>query len=145
MKGIHILLVEDNEGDVLLTKEAIEEGNIANQISVVNDGEEAINFLKFRINNTTTLLPQLIILDVNLPKKNGHEVLAYIKNDPDLKQIPVIMLTTSSSHIDISSSYENNANCFITKPVEVDDFMKAVGQIEQFWAKIVQLPNKDNI
>lgn len=142
MKAIHILLVEDNEGDVLLTTEAIEAGNIANKISVVNDGEQAIDFLDLRIDNLAHKLPHLIILDVNLPKKNGHEVLAYIKTNPDLKHIPVIMLTTSSSRDDISSSYENNANCFITKPVEVEDFMKAVGQIEHFWNNIVQLPNK---
>jgi CheY-like chemotaxis protein len=142
MKGIHILLVEDNEGDILLTTEAIKDGKIANEISVANDGEKAIDFLNARINNATSALPDLIILDVNLPKKNGHEVLGYIKTHSDLKQIPVIMLTTSSSQTDISASYKNYANCFITKPVEVEDFMKAVGQIENFWFNIVQLPKK---
>jgi CheY-like chemotaxis protein len=143
MKGIHILLVEDNEGDILLTTEAIKDGKIANEISVANDGEKAIDFLKLRINNPEISLPDLIILDVNLPKKNGHEVLGYIKNHSNLKQIPVIMLTTSSSQTDISSSYKNYANCFITKPVEVEDFIKAVGQIENFWFNIVQLPKRE--
>lgn len=142
MIGIHILLVEDNEGDILLTTEAIKDGKIANEISVANDGEKGIDFLKARINNPKAGLPDLIILDVNLPKKNGHEVLEYIKTNPDLKQIPVIMLTTSSSITDINASYKNHANCFITKPVEVEDFMKAVGQIEDFWFNIVQLPKK---
>lgn len=143
MKSIQILLVEDNEGDILLTTEAIKDGKIANEISVVKDGEQAIEFLNTRINNHKVGLPDLIILDVNLPKINGHEVLNYIKTHSDLKQIPVIMLTTSSSQTDISASYKNYANCFITKPIEVEDFMKAVGQIENFWFNIVQLPKKE--
>ena len=142
MNGIHILLVEDNEGDVLLTKEALLEGKIVNEISVVNDGEEAIEFLEKILENRETKLPDLILLDVNLPKINGHEVLKHIKQQDNLKQIPVIMLTTSSSEKDIQSSYKNHANCYITKPIEVEDFIKAVGEIENFWFKIVQRPTQ---
>jgi CheY-like chemotaxis protein len=145
MKDIHILLVEDNPGDILLTTEAILEGKIVDRISVVNDGEEAILFLEDIITNSKKKFPDLILLDVNIPKKNGHEVLAHIKDHDHLKQIPVIMLTTSSSEKDIISSYKNRVNCFITKPVEVDDFIKAVSEIEKFWFKIVQLPNHKNL
>lgn len=142
MESIHILLVEDNEGDILLTSEALEEGRILNKLSVVRDGKEAINFLEKNGNFAETTTPDLILLDVNLPKKNGHEVLKYIKQHKDLKRIPVIMLTTSSSQADIDISYQNYANCYITKPIEVDDFMKAVNQIEEFWVNLVKLPSK---
>lgn len=142
MNGIHILLVEDNEGDILLTTEALNEGRIINDISVARDGKEALDFLEKKDNFKGVKTPDLILLDVNLPKKNGHEVLQYIKSKDHLKHIPVIVLTTSSSERDINLSYKNHANCFITKPVEVDDFMKAVAQIEDFWINIVQLPRK---
>lgn len=137
MKSIHILLVEDNEGDIFLTTEALEESKIINEISVVKDGQEALDFI-FKSEHTD--LPDLILLDVNLPKKNGHEVLKELKTHPVFKKIPVIMLTTSSSRRDIDQSYENHANCFITKPVEVSDFLEAVNSIEQFWLNIVRLP-----
>lgn len=142
MNSIHILLVEDNEGDILLTTEALSEGRIINNISVARDGKEALDFLEKKDPFENVKTPDLILLDVNLPKKNGHEVLQYIKNKDDLKHIPVIVLTTSSSERDINMSYKNHANCFITKPVEVDDFMKAVAEIENFWINIVQLPRK---
>ncbi|MBL7935058.1 MAG: response regulator [Bacteroidia bacterium] len=141
MKPIHILLVEDNEGDILLTREAFESAKIINTLSVVRDGKEAIDFITKQGKYQNINLPDLILLDVNLPKKNGHEVLQFIKGNEDLKQIPVIMLTTSSAEIDINLSYKNYVNCYITKPVEVDDFMKAITKIEDFWISIVKLPN----
>lgn len=139
---IHILLVEDNEGDILLTKEAFEDAKIINELSVVRDGKEAIDFLSKvgKYDNVTT--PNLILLDINLPKKNGHEVLNFIKENDDIKHIPVIMLTTSSSDKDINKSYESYANCYITKPVEVEDFLEIVSKIEDFWISIVKLPAK---
>lgn len=142
MESIHILLVEDNEGDIILTTEALEEGRILNKLSVARDGREAVDFLNKEGAFKKALTPDLILLDVNLPKMNGHEVLKYIKNQETLKKIPVIMLTTSSSQEDIDSSYQNHANCYITKPIEVSDFMKAVNQIEEFWVNLVKLPSK---
>ena len=142
MKPIHILLVEDNEGDVFLVKEAFEEGKIINKISVTRDGKEAMDFLDKKGKYENIQLPDLILLDINLPKKNGHEVLEYIKEKDELKQIPVIMLTTSSSEKDILLSNKNHANCFITKPVDVDHFLKVIYSIENFWVNIVKLPSK---
>ncbi|MDN4165959.1 response regulator [Cytophagales bacterium LB-30] len=137
-KPIKILLVEDNEGDILLTTEALEEAKIINSIEVVKDGNAAIVYLE----DPAIPLPDLILLDVNLPKKNGHEVLVHIKSTELLRHIPVIMLTTSSSEIDINKAYKQYASCYIVKPVEVGDFMNMVGQIEGFWFSIVSLPNK---
>ena len=142
MKPIHILLVEDNEGDIFLVTEALEEGKIVNKISVARDGKEALDFLDKTGKYKNEDLPDLILLDVNLPKKNGHEVLEYIKGKDSLKQIPVIMLTTSSSEKDVLLSYKNHANCFITKPVDVDNFLKVIYSIENFWINIVILPAK---
>jgi len=142
MVPIHILLVEDNEGDIFLVTEALEEGKIVNKISVTRDGREAIDFLDKKGKYEKEDLPDLILLDVNLPKKNGHEVLEYIKEKEALKQIPVIMLTTSSAEKDILMSYKNHANCFITKPVDVDNFLKVIYSIESFWISIVKLPPK---
>ncbi|MES2379912.1 MAG: response regulator [Bacteroidota bacterium] len=144
MKTIHILLVEDNDGDILLTTEALEEGKIVNKISVVRDGKEAIDFVSKEGKYKEADTPDLVLLDVNLPKKNGYEVLQHIKSLEELKQIPVIMLTTSSSENDIMQSYKNYANCFITKPVEVNEFMDAVAKIEDFWINIVKLPKNKN-
>ncbi len=143
MKGIHILLVEDNEGDILLTTEALEERKIINKISVAKDGKEALDFIfkEGAYKNATT--PDLILLDVNLPKKSGHEVLQVIKSDDRTAHIPVIMLTTSSSETDINLSYKHHANCYITKPVEVDDFLEAISGIEDFWLNIVKLPTNE--
>lgn len=140
MNSIHILLVEDNEGDIFLITEALEEGKIVNKISVTKDGKEAIDFLEKRGKYKNEETPDLILLDVNLPKKNGHEVLTYIKTAENLKQIPVIMLTTSSSDKDILLSYKNYANCFITKPLDVNNFLTIVSSIESFWINIVKLP-----
>jgi chemotaxis family two-component system response regulator Rcp1 len=139
MQQIHILLVDDNEGDILLTREALEEARIINKISIARDGMEAIRFLK-SLPSFGDSRPDLILLDINLPKMDGTEVLGIIKRDPDLKRIPVIMLTTSSSEKDILASYDNYANCYITKPVDLQRFMDVVRTIEDFWISIVKLP-----
>jgi CheY-like chemotaxis protein len=141
MKSIHILLVEDNEGDVLLTTEALEESKVPNTISVARNGKDAINYMYKTNGFENAITPDLILLDVNLPFKNGHEVLETIKNDENLKHIPVIMLTTSASEKDISLSYKHHANCYITKPMEVNDFFEAIKSIENFWMQVVSLPN----
>ncbi|GGB24441.1 response regulator [Puia dinghuensis] len=136
--AIHILLVDDNEGDILLTKEALDDARIINKISIAYDGIEAVRFLRKQAR--TANMPDLILLDINLPKMDGTEVLGIIKNDPELKRIPVIMLTTSSAEKDILASYNNYANCYITKPVDLDRFMDVVRTIEDFWISIVKLP-----
>lgn len=141
MKTIDILLVEDNDGDIMLTMEAFEEWESANKITVAKDGQAAIDF--FNIDNKRTILPDLILLDINLPKVNGHEVLKFIKGEEKLKHIPVIMLTTSSSVADINLAYNNQANCYITKPNELDAFLKVISAIEAFWISIVKLPSKN--
>ncbi len=142
MEPIHILLVEDNEGDILLTEEALEDAKIITELSVVKDGRQAIDFVTRQGKYAKAKLPDLILLDVNLPKKNGHEVLQYLKGDEKLKRIPVIMLTTSSFKKDINLAYDNYANCYITKPIEVKDFINVVTTIENFWIAIVNLPIK---
>lgn len=139
---IHILLVEDNEGDIVLTKEAFEEAKIKNSISVVRDGWEAIQFLEKNEEYKNEEEPDLVLLDINLPKVNGHKVLKHIKNHPELKHIPVIMLTTSSDETDVIKSYENHSNCYITKPVDISNFLEVISSIESFWISIVQLPPK---
>lgn len=141
MKPIHILLVEDNEGDILLTKEAFEEATLPSKLSVVRDGKEATDFLSGQGKFENTELPDLLLLDVNLPKKNGHEVLQFLKDDDKLKHIPVIMFTTSSSESDINLSYQNHANSYITKPVDVNEFLSVIKKIEHYWLSIVNLPN----
>jgi two-component system, chemotaxis family, response regulator Rcp1 len=140
MQQIHILLVDDNEGDILLTREALDDARIINKISIAYDGVEAISFLRKEPPYRGTETPDLILLDINLPKMDGTEVLSIIKNDPELKRIPVIMLTTSSAEKDILASYDNHANCYITKPVDLDRFMDVVRTIENFWISIVKLP-----
>ncbi|MFH5832543.1 response regulator [Halalkalibaculum sp. DA3122] len=142
MEPIHILLVEDNQGDIVLTTEALEEGQISNSLSIVRDGWEAIQYLDQKEGYEDATPPDLVLLDINLPKINGHEVLKHIKSSPELKQIPVVMLTTSSDQVDIKKSYENHTNCYITKPVDMDNFMKVISSIEDFWISIVQLPTK---
>lgn len=140
MKSVHILLVEDNEGDIFLTREALEESEYKTKVSIARDGQEALDFV-FKVNgfeDQTT--PDLIILDVNLPKKSGHEVLFEIKRHATYKQIPVIVLTTSSSKRDIELSYEYYANCYITKPVEVSDFLRVIAALQQFWINAATLP-----
>lgn len=141
-KEIHILLVEDNEGDIVLTTEALEEGKIINSLSVVRDGWEAIQYLEKNEGYEDVQTPDLVLLDINLPKVNGHKVLKHIKNHDKLKHIPVIMLTTSSDTMDINKSYENHSNCYITKPVEINNFLQVISAIENFWISVVQLPPK---
>lgn len=137
---IKILLIEDNEGDILLTTEALEECKVPNELRILRDGNEALLFLMSQSKQNTSDLPDLILLDINLPKKNGHEVLQSVKNHPDLKHIPIIILTTSSSEIDILKAYQEHANCYIVKPLEVDDFIEITSKIEEFWLNIAKLP-----
>ena len=140
MSEINILLVEDNEGDVVLTLEASKEAKLSNRISVVRDGEEALQFLFKEGTHKEAESPQLILLDINLPGMDGKEVLFRIKTHPDLKRIPVVVLTTSSSEKDIYEAYDNHANCYITKPIDLDKFIDVIHTIEDFWISIVQLP-----
>ncbi|WP_339611786.1 response regulator [uncultured Planktosalinus sp.] len=144
MKRVHILLVEDNPGDILLTTEALEDRKLVNEISVVRNGKEALDFLFKKNQYKDAHTPDLILLDINIPLLSGHEVLQKIKQDLRTKEIPVIVLTTSSAENDIRLSYQNHANCFITKPVDIDDFMKAILSIEDFWIQLVKLPSKIN-
>jgi CheY-like chemotaxis protein len=139
MKSIHILLVEDNEGDILLTTDALEDSKIINKVTVLRDGKAAIDF--FSALNNREDRPDLVLLDINLPKKSGHEVLQFIKKSEQYNQIPVIMLTTSSSERDILSAYKHYANCYITKPIDVSEFMAAIAKIQDFWINIVSIPN----
>jgi CheY-like chemotaxis protein len=144
MQPIHILLVEDNEGDILLTREALEYARLIIRLSVVKDGKEAIDFLLKSGRHLTAEQPDLLLLDINLPKKNGHEVLQFVKGNEHLKQIPVVMLTTSSSESDINWAYKNYANCYIAKPGDADTFSNVISKIENFWLSIVTLPAKHN-
>ena len=137
---VHILLIEDNPGDVRLTLEALRDGKISNQVSVAHDGEEALDFLRQRGDHSEAERPDLVLLDLNLPKKDGREVLEEVKTDPELHRIPVIVLTTSSADRDILLSYDLHANCYIKKPIEYDEFMDAIRGLENFWTKIVRLP-----
>lgn len=141
MNEAHILLVEDNEGDVVLTLDAFEESKIKTTISVVRNGGEALDFLQQKGDFEYADRPDLILLDINLPVYSGHEVLKTIKVDPSLKKIPVIMLTTSSNQKDINLAYELHANSYITKPIEMRDFLKAILQIEEFWLQLSKLPD----
>lgn len=140
MNEIHILLVEDNEGDIVLTKETFLDARIKNKVSIVRDGEEAINFLNNKVANEIDLLPDLILLDINLPKIDGKEVLQYIKNNDLLKKIPVVILTTSSSETDMKAAYDYDANCFISKPVDFDKLFSVFRLIDDFWITIVKQP-----
>jgi CheY-like chemotaxis protein len=138
--AIKILLVEDNPGDVRLTLEAFKEGKVNNDISVVNDGVEALAYLRKEGQYTNAQRPDVILLDLNLPKKDGYEVLAEIKQDSNLKRIPVVILTTSEAERDILQTYYMHANCYITKPVDLDQFITVVKSIETFWLNVVKLP-----
>jgi chemotaxis family two-component system response regulator Rcp1 len=139
-KPIKILLVEDNLGDVRLTLEAFEEAKICNEISVVNDGVQAMAFLRGEDQYADAPRPDLILLDLNLPKKDGYEVLAEIKQDSHLRRIPVVILTTSKAEQDILKTYYLHANCYITKPVDLEQFMTIIKSIETFWLDVVKLP-----
>lgn len=139
---IEILLVEDNPGDVRLTQEVLKEGKVHNNLSVVENGVQALSFLKKEDGYKDAKTPDLILLDLNMPKKDGREVLLDIKKDKDLKKIPVIVLTTSQAEEDILKVYDLNANCFISKPVDLEQFINVVKSIEDFWLSIVKLPTR---
>jgi len=141
-KPIEILLVEDSPSDAALTIEALKAGKVANRLNHVEDGVEAMSFLRQQGKYAKATRPDLIMLDLNLPKKDGREVLEELKNDPDLKLIPIIVLTTSRSDKDVLQSYEFNANCYITKPVDFEHFIDVVKTIEKFWLTVVTLPPK---
>jgi two-component system, chemotaxis family, response regulator Rcp1 len=141
-KPVEILLVEDNPVDVLMTKRALEDGRVCNNLNVVHDGEEAMEFLRQVGRFVNAPEPDLILLDLNLPKKSGREVLSEIKQDPGLLHIPVIVLTSSEAEKDILMSYRLHANCFITKPVNLDQFSAVVRSIEGFWFAVVKLAGR---
>jgi len=141
-KPVEILLVEDNPGDVRLMQEALKDSKLINNLYVVNDGLEALAFLRREGKHAKTPRPDLIFLDLNLPKKNGRDVLVEIKEDPELKRIPVVILTTSKAEEDIIRTYNSHANCYITKPVDFKQFITVVKKIEDFWFTIVKLPSK---
>jgi two-component system, chemotaxis family, response regulator Rcp1 len=140
VQGIEILLVEDNPGDVRLTREALKDGKIINNLHVAQDGVEALAFLRREGKYHNAVRPELILLDLNLPKKDGREVLAEIKADMALKRIPVVILTSSAAEQDIVKSYNLHANCYVTKPVDLDQFINVVKCIEHFWLTVVKLP-----
>jgi CheY-like chemotaxis protein len=140
---IQILLVEDNEGDIVLTMEALQEAKLLNKVHVVRDGVEAIDYLDQKLIKNKEELPDLILLDINLPRIDGKEVLQYIKKHNQLKTISVVMLTTSSSELDILDAYNNHANSFITKPVDLNKLFDVVKVIEHLWVSIVKLPSKN--
>ena len=137
---VEILLVEDNPGDVVLIRESLRENKFLTELHVVNDGEQALDFLKRKNEYSDAVMPDIILLDLNLPKKDGREVLKEIKQDENLKTIPVVVLTSSTAETDILKSYENYANCFISKPVDLENFIKVIKSIKNFWLTIVKLP-----
>ena len=141
LKIIDILLVEDNSGDARLAQEALKESKVKNRLHIVTDGMAATDFLFKRNDYKDATRPDLIILDLNLPKKDGREVLAEIKEDENLKSIPVVILTISKAEEDILRTYNLHANCYITKPLNLDKFMEVVKSIEDFWLSVVKLPN----
>ncbi|OHC04590.1 MAG: response regulator [Planctomycetes bacterium RIFCSPLOWO2_12_FULL_40_19] len=143
-KPVEILLVEDNPGDIRLTEEALREGRVRNNLHKVENGVEAMAFLRRRGKYADAAHPDLVLLDLNLPLKDGREVLEEIKSDEQLKRIPVIVLTTSSAEVDILHTYDNHGNAYITKPIDLDQFVKAIKAIEDFWFKIAMLPGTKN-
>jgi two-component system, chemotaxis family, response regulator Rcp1 len=140
-QAIDILLVEDNAGDVRLTQEVLKDSKVRNNLVVANNGEEALACLRKQGKYRDTVRPDLILLDLNLPLKDGREVLAQIKEDPDLKRIPVVILTTSKAEEDIMRTYNLHANCYVSKPVDLEQFCGVVRSLEDFWLAIVKLPN----
>ncbi len=140
-RPVEILLVEDNPGDVRLTIEALKEGKVSNNLRTVSDGIDALAYLRKQGKFVDAVRPDLVLLDLNLPKKNGREVLEEIKKDSDLKRLPVVVLTTSNAEQDVMKTYDLHANCYITKPVDLEQFLTVVRSIEDFWLTIVRLPN----
>ncbi len=141
-RPIEILLIEDNPGDVRLTQECLRKSKIANRLSIVEDGVEATQFLQQEGKFAQSPRPDIILLDLNLPRKDGREILAEIKADQKLKHIPVLILTSSDAEADIHRAYELHANCYITKPIIFEDFIRIITSIENFWLSIVRLPEK---
>lgn len=137
---INVLLVEDDPGDVLITREAFAENKVRNHLSVVNDGVKALQFLRREADYASAPRPDLILLDLNLPRMDGHEVLAKIKSDADLQRIPVVVLTTSDAEEDVLRSYDLHANAYVTKPVDFERFLGVVRQIDDFFVSVVKLP-----
>jgi CheY-like chemotaxis protein len=141
-RPVEILLVEDSPGDVQLTIEALRDAKVSTHLHVATDGEEALAFLRREERFTDVPRPDLILLDLNIPKKSGHEVLEEIKSDPDLRRIPVVVLSTSDAEGDVLAAYDLNANCYVTKPVDLDRFWEVVRSIDQFWLSFVKLPSE---
>lgn len=135
-----ILLVEDSQGDIVLTQTALQDARVANRLSVVRDGEQALAFLRREPPYADAPRPDLVLMDLNMPRMNGHEVLKEVKDDPDLRTIPVVILTTSEAERDIVESYALHANCYIQKPVDLNQFLRVILAIEDFWLRVVQLP-----
>jgi CheY-like chemotaxis protein len=141
MKIVDILLVEDSEGDARLVREALKEGKVKNNLFIVRNGVEAMDFLHKKNKYNDMPRPDLILLDLNLPRKDGREVLNEIKNNDDFKRIPVVILTTSSAETDILNTYNLHANCYIVKPLDMNQFIRVVKSIENFWLTVVKLPD----
>jgi CheY-like chemotaxis protein len=141
---VEILLVEDSPSDIELTVEALKEAKVRNRLSIVEDGVAAVEFLRRQGKHAAAPRPDLVLLDLNLPRKDGREVLAEIKSDPDLKTIPVVVLTTSRAEQDVLQAYKHHANCYITKPVDFEQFLNVVHNIESFWLMLVTLPSPAN-
>jgi chemotaxis family two-component system response regulator Rcp1 len=137
---VEILLVEDSPSDARLTQEAFKDGKLRNNLTIVTDGVEALEYLKQEGRYSGVPRPDLILLDLNLPKMDGREVLRRIKTDPELRAIPVVVLTTSEAEADVVAAYEYHANCYVRKPVDLERFLKVIGSIEDFWLKVVKLP-----
>jgi len=140
-RDVEILLIEDNPGDVLLTQEALDDAKIANKVHWARDGVEALAFMQRQPPFADAPRPDVIFLDLNLPRKNGHEVLAFLKSDRRFRRIPVVILTSSNAEADIARSYDHHANCYVTKPVDLEQFITAVQAIDHFWVKVVTLPD----
>lgn len=145
LRAIEILMVEDNPGDVRLTQEALKTAKIWNEFNVVSDGAAALDYLRRKNPYETSVRPDLVLLDLNLPKKDGREVLAAMKADSSLKTIPVVILTTSQAEEDVVRAYSHHANCYVTKPVDFEQFTRIVQAIEQFWLTVVTLPPRQAI
>jgi CheY-like chemotaxis protein len=140
VRPIEVLLVEDDEGDVLMTREALDEGKVLNRLSVVGDGVQAIAYLRQEKPFSDATRPDLVLLDLNLPRRDGRQVLAEVKTDPDLRRIPIVVLTTSEAEEDVLRSYDLHANAYVTKPVDFDRFVEVIRQIDEFFISIVRLP-----
>ncbi|CAN5756308.1 response regulator [Aquihabitans sp. G128] len=140
VKPIEVLLVEDDPGDVVMTREALAESKVMNQLHVVSNGEDAMRFLRREAPYEDAPRPGLVLLDLNLPRLDGREVLALVKGDPDLRRIPIVVLTTSQAEEDVLRSYDLHANAFVTKPVDFDRFLEVVRQVDNFYISVVSLP-----